>query len=200
MKIYLVCGIDHESYENVEFSFHRNLHLAKKQALQNIKDNVIASGNAELSEDEIMQNTRMDLYKEMDNNYKRINGTRCHSCDWENPVPKVGVLSFYSNRILEVEVNDGDFLCIWHHAYQGIDIGILNIGTEEDCITLAQKTSQEDCITLAQKTSQEDYENCEDAIDYEISEYKDRWCISFDDLVEWRVWSVIQFREANIIE
>ena len=101
MKIYLVCGIDHESYENVEFSFHRNLHLAKKQALQNIKDNVIASGNAELSEDEIMQNTRMDLYKEMDNNYKRINGTRCHSCDWENPVPKVGVLSFYSNRILE---------------------------------------------------------------------------------------------------
>lgn len=188
MKIYLVCGIDHESYENVEFSFHRNLHLAKKQALQNIKDNVIASGNAELSEDEIMQNTRMDLYKEMDNNYKRINGTRCYSCDWENPVPKVGVLSFYSNRILEVEVNDGDFLCIWHHAYQGIDIGILNIGTEEDCITLAQKTSQED------------YENCEDAIDYEISEYKDRWCISFNDLVEWRVWSVIQFREANIIE
>ena len=89
----------------------------------------------------------------MDNNYKRINGTRCHSCDWENPVPKVGVLSFYSNRILEVEVNDGDFLCIWHHAYQRIDIGILNIGTEEDCITLAQKTSQED------------YENCEDAID-----------------------------------
>lgn len=46
MKIYLVCGIDHESYENVEFSFHRNLYLAKKQALQNIKDNVIASGNA----------------------------------------------------------------------------------------------------------------------------------------------------------
>lgn len=71
---------------------------------------------------------------------------------------------------------------------RGIDIGILNIGTEEDCITLAKKTSQED------------YENCEDAIDYEISEYKDRWCISFDDLVEWRVWSVIQFREANIIE
>lgn len=188
MKIYLVCGIDHESYENVEFSFHRNLHLAKKQALQNIKDNVIASGNAELSEDEIMQNTHMDLYKEMDNNYKRINGTRCHGCDWENPVPKVGVLRFYSNCILEVEVNDGDFLCIWHHAYQGIDIGILNIGTEEDCMTLAQKTSQED------------YENCEDAIDYEISEYKDRWCISFDDLVEWRVWSVIQFREADIIE
>lgn len=188
MKIYLVCGIDHESYENVEFSFHRSFHLAKEQALQNIKDNIIASGNAELSENEIMQNTRMDLYKEMDNNYKRINGTRCHSCDWENPVPKVGVPSFYSNRILEIEVNNGDFLCIWHHAYQGIDIGVLNIGTEEDCIALAQKTSQED------------YENCEDAIDYEISEYKDRWCISFDDLVEWRVWSVIQFREADIIE
>lgn len=82
MKIYLVCGIDHESYENVEFSFHRNLYSSKEQALQNIKDNIIASGNAELSEDEIMQNTRMDLYKEMDNNYKRINGTRCHSCDW----------------------------------------------------------------------------------------------------------------------
>lgn len=188
MKIYLVCGIDHENYENVEFSFHRNLHLAKKQAIQNIKDNVIASGNAELSEDEIMQNTRMDLYKEMDNNYKRISGTRCHSCDWENPVPKVGVSSFYSNRILEIEVNNGDFLCIWHHAYQGIDICVLSIGTEEDCIALAQKTSQED------------YENCEDAIDYEISEHKDRWCISFDDLVEWRVWSVIQFREADIIE
>lgn len=45
MKIYLVCGIDHESYENVEFSFHRNFHLAKEQALQNIKDNIIASGN-----------------------------------------------------------------------------------------------------------------------------------------------------------
>lgn len=135
-----------------------------------------------------MQNTRMDLFKEMDNNYKRINGTRCHSCDWENTVPKVGVPSFYSNRILEIEVNNGDFLCIWHHAYQGIDIGVLRIGTEEDCIALAQKTSQDD------------YENCEDAIDYEISEYKDRWCISFDDLVECRVWSVIQFREADIIE
>lgn len=106
----------------------------------------------------------------------------------ENPVPKIGVPSFYSNRILEIEVNNGDFLCIWHHAYQGINIGVLSIGTEEDCIALAQKTSQED------------YENCEDAIDYEISEYKDRWCISFDDLVEWRVWSVIQFREADIIE
>lgn len=33
MKIYLVCGIDHESYENVEFSFHRNFHLAKEQQL-----------------------------------------------------------------------------------------------------------------------------------------------------------------------
>lgn len=112
MKIYLVYGIDHENYENVEFSFHRSFNLAKEQALQNIKDNIIASGNAELSENEIMQNTRMDLYKEMDNNYKRINGTRCHSCDWENPVPKVGVPSFYSNRILEIEVNNGDFLCI----------------------------------------------------------------------------------------
>lgn len=188
MKIYLVCGIDYENYENIEFSFYRNFHLAKKQALQNIKSNINASGNTELSEDEISQNIRMDLYKEMDNTYKRINGTRCHSCDWENPTPKVGVPSFYCNRILEIEVNDGDFLCIWHHAYQGIDIGILNIGTAEDCVALAQKTSQED------------YKSCEDAINYEINEYEDKWCISFDDLVEWRVWSVIQFREADIIE
>ena len=188
MKIYLVCGIDHENYENIEFSFHRNFHLAKKQALQNIKSNINTSGNTKLSKDEISQKTHIDLYKEMDNTFKRINGTRCHNCDWENPTSKVGVPSFYCNRILETEVNDGDFLCIWHHAYQGIDIGILNIGTEEDCVALAQKTSQED------------YESCEDAINYEISEYEDRWCISFDDLVEWRVWSVIQFREADIIE
>lgn len=39
---------------------------------------------------------------------------------------------FFVTEIKEFDENKGDYILVWHHAYNGF--GILNVGTEEECI------------------------------------------------------------------
>ena len=40
---------------------------------------------------------------------------------------------FYVNTIHEIEIKDGDYLCIYHHAYEGVGFYVEKIGTLEEC-------------------------------------------------------------------
>ena len=41
---------------------------------------------------------------------------------------------FFVTEIKEFDENKGDHILVWHHAYNGVGFGILNVGTEEECI------------------------------------------------------------------
>lgn len=41
---------------------------------------------------------------------------------------------FFVTEIMEFDENKGDYILVWHHAYNGVGFGILNVGTEEECI------------------------------------------------------------------
>ena len=41
---------------------------------------------------------------------------------------------FFVTEIKEFDENKGDYILVWHHAYNGVGFGILNVGTEEECI------------------------------------------------------------------
>ena len=40
---------------------------------------------------------------------------------------------FYVHTIHEIEIKDGDYLCIYHHAYDGVGFYVEKIGTLEEC-------------------------------------------------------------------
>ena len=178
--VYLVCGLDHERFEDAEFTFCANLSLVKQQCIANAKDYL------HKEEKELLPNMLLDFNGTIDHNYRKIQNSRCWSYDWSNPEPKVGEPEFYLNRILELEISDGDYLCVWSHAYLGINFSISCIGTKEKCEALAKRTSMKE------------YNDCEDAKEYTSNDRDNGLVISFDDGLEWRVWHVLQFRKEML--
>ena len=41
---------------------------------------------------------------------------------------------FFITEIKEVDVSNGDYMLVWHHAYNGVDFNILMVGTYEECV------------------------------------------------------------------
>lgn len=179
--IYLVCGLDHERYEDADFTFCTTIEGAKKQCIAN------AIAYTYKEEKELISNMVFTSCDTINSDYEKVSGIECWSYDWSNPEPKVNGPEFYINRILKIKVTDKDFISIWCHAYQGVDFSVSCIGTREECETLARQTSMRY------------FNDCENAKEYSSTNMADGLIISFDDGLECQVWNVLQFRKEMIV-
>lgn len=89
--------------------------------------------------------------------------------------------TFFVNQIVEIDVNENDYLCIWHHAYNGVDLTVRRIGTEKECFDFMNNDSKE---TLDEdKTFDVDYANKNQIV--------------IDTNEEWEIWDIIQYKESE---
>lgn len=158
---YLVCQLDDERYSDVEYYLFRSLEKAK--AFCKDHSRYLMYDDVEM-EEELVKNR----YGE---EHLRINV----QCDREFEIHEIIPLSF----------KDIDALCIWHHAYDGIDFQIRRSGTYQQCMEFAKAKSFDEYLDVfgKDKTYYEEKKRHYD--------YKHQFII--DTGTEWEVWDVIQF-------
>lgn len=116
MKIYLVCILDSDNYREPTFLFFKkaseaheyikNLILSelKSSKLWSPKTEINYVNNSDGSDDQIL---RID--------YSFGDGV------------------FYVHTVHEIEVEDQDYICVYHHAYNGVGFYIEKTGSLEEC-------------------------------------------------------------------
>lgn len=102
--MFLLCELDDENYTSPCFSQFNSFKNAFDEAL-------VSCGN--FKDD----NMRIDVA----DNRNRISANTDDG-------------HFFVTEIKEFDENKGDHILVWHHAYNGVGFGILNVGTEEECI------------------------------------------------------------------
>ena len=95
---------------------------------------------------------------------------------------------FYVNTIHEIEIKDGDYLCIYHHAYEGVGFYVEKIGTLEEC-----KNHMLD--STAKMANDYDIDITNDDI-FEVNSFDS--CI--DDDYQWHMNNIILFKADEIIQ
>lgn len=171
MKVYLVCILDSDNYCDPQFYFFETFNEAHKYVKDLIlfdlqEENMLLPGEAKIecshqngdcSDDQIM---RIDY--------------------------SLGSDVFYVHTIHELEINDEDYLCIFHHAYEGVGFYVEKIGSLEEC----QKQMKKSAIQSA-----EDFDvNMNDSGFFEITDRNS--CVDID--IEWHMCDIIQFKASEI--
>ena len=95
---------------------------------------------------------------------------------------------FYVYTIHEIEIEDGDYLCIYHHAYDGVGFYVEKIGTLEEC-----KNHMLD--STAKMANDYDIDITNDDI-FEVNSFDS--CI--DDDYQWHMNNIILFKADEIIQ
>lgn len=93
---------------------------------------------------------------------------------------------FYVHTIHEIEIKDGDYICIYHHAYNGVGFYVEKIGTLEEC-----KNQMLD--STAKIANDYDIDITDDV--FEVNSFDS--CI--DDGCQWHMHNIIQFKVGDII-
>lgn len=104
-KKYLLCELDDEDYAYPSFTQFDDFEEAFDAAL---------IGCGHFRKDYI----QIDIEK----NRKRISA---HTEDDDH---------FYVMEIKEIDVSEGDYILVWHHAYNGVGFSILGVGTKDECL------------------------------------------------------------------
>lgn len=86
--------------------------------------------------------------------------------------------TFFVNQIIEIDIEQGDSILVWHHAYDGVDFKVEHIGTEAMCINVKAAASNNAYI--------------ERGFDIDIEKYQT--VVDTDE--EWEVWDVIKYDPA----
>ena len=88
---------------------------------------------------------------------------------------------FFVTEIKEFEANPGDYILIWHHAYNGVGFNILAVGTYEQC---KERRIQE----IKRIFDEYDLSNADnDDFDIELDT-----CVDTGE--EWEVFSIIEVK------
>lgn len=163
MKIYLLCTLDSEHYREPYFYFFEAAFAAHKWVI----DNLVS----------ITEESREEVISELE--YKNIDGS-------DDQIMRIdysyGDGEFYVNTIHEIEIKDGDYLCIYHHAYEGVGFYVEKIGTLEEC-----KNHMLD--STAKMANDYDIDITNDDI-FEVNSFDS--CI--DDDYQWHMNNIIQFK------
>lgn len=156
---WLVCSLNDEDYAYAEYEFTSSIEKAREICIQNIM-NVF-----DISKEEVMSGLDEKDFDADENSC--LSGLKI----------SFGTDRFFVNHIIPVEVKEGDFMCVWHHAYDGVEFYICKTGTYEEC----KKAMYQD----VKKTMDEIYCSC----DYDIGEQ-----VILDTGAEWEVWDIIQYK------
>lgn len=167
MRTFLVCSLDDEAYADAEFSVYRSLEEAKEECIRQVSefyflDREKAIGNMTFEED--------------------VEAETFFPC---TPVAPIHVYTysyapefedhFFVNQIIELDIEPGTWLCVWHHAYDGVAFHVLKAG------------SREECKAFMQKVATEAYLSCQDGSDWNIS----RGQISYDNGDDWECFDLV---------
>lgn len=163
MKVYLVCTLDDEHYREPYFCFFKTAFEAHKWVIDSLIN------ETEESLEEVTSN--LD-YKNVDGSDDQIMRIDYSFGDGES----------YVYTIHEIEIEDGDYLCIYHHAYDGVGFYVEKIGTLEEC-----KNHMLD--STAKMANDYDIDITNDDI-FEVNSFDS--CI--DDDYQWHMNNIIQFK------
>lgn len=168
MKIYLLCTLDSEHYRDPDFYFFKTAFEAHKWII----DSLVST--TEGSMEEVTSNL----------DYRNVDGS-------DDQIMRIdysyGDGEFYVNTIHEIEIKDGDYLCIYHHAYEGVGFYVEKIGTLEEC-----KNHMLD--STAKMANDYDIDITNDDI-FEVNSFDS--CI--DDDYQWHMNNIILFKADEII-
>lgn len=169
MKVYLVCVLDDEHYRDPDFYFFKTAFEAHKWIIDSLVS--ITEGSME----EVTSNL----------DYRNVDGS-------DDQIMRIdysyGDGEFYVNTIHEIEIKDGDYLCIYHHAYEGVGFYVEKIGTLEEC-----KNHMLD--STAKMANDYDIDITNDDI-FEVNSFDS--CV--DDDIQWHMNNIIQFKVNEIMQ
>ena len=169
MKVYLVCVLDDEHYRDPDFYFFKTAFEAHKWIIDSLVS--ITEGSME----EVTSNL----------DYRNVDGS-------DDQIMRIdysyGDGEFYVNTIHEIEIKDGDYLCIYHHAYEGVGFYVEKIGTLEEC-----KNHMLD--STAKMANDYDIDITNDDI-FEVNSFDS--CV--DDDIQWHMCNVVQFKVNEIMQ
>lgn len=169
MKVYLVCVLDDEHYRDPNFYFFKTAFEAHKWIIDSLVS--ITEGSME----EVTSNL----------DYRNVDGS-------DDQIMRIdysyGDGEFYVNTIHEIEIKDGDYLCIYHHAYEGVGFYVEKIGTLEEC-----KNHMLD--STAKMANDYDIDITNDDI-FEVNSFDS--CV--DDDIQWHMCDIIQFKVNEIMQ
>lgn len=169
MKIYLLCTLDSEHYREPYFYFFEAAFAAHKWVI----DNLVS----------ITEESREEVISELE--YKNVDGS-------DDQIMRIdysyGDGEFYVNTIHEIEIEDGDYLCIYHHAYDGVGFYVEKIGTLEEC--------RNQMLDSAAKMANDFNIDITDDDVFEVNSFDS--CI--DDDYQWHMNNIILFKADEIIQ
>ena len=161
--MYIVCSLNYENYSCPEFCLCRTMDDAKKKCIKNAMEEMKMAAISPVTEEDIVKD--MALIVNNEGTFFNYN--------------KDGI--FYVNQIITIDDLDmmcqDLYLCVWHHAYEGVSFEVLCIGNNEECI---EKMRQK-----AEKIQEECYYDVELCLDDE------KQCV-IDTGNEWEVVSIVQ--------
>ena len=168
MKVYLVCVLDDKHYRDPDFYFFKTAFEAHKWIIDSL---------VSITEESMEEVTSNLDYRNVDGSDDQIMRIDYSYGDGE----------FYVNTIHEIEIKDGDYLCIYHHAYDGVGFYVEKIGTLEEC-----KNHMLD--STAKMANDYDIDITNDDI-FEVNSFDS--CI--DDDYQWHMNNIILFKADEII-
>lgn len=168
MKVYLLCSLNDKDYMDPEFEFFKYFEDAHRCIKETIAESTM---NNDISDKEV------EYIIPLGNCITRVEYTFYDYDDNEH---------FIVFEVFEIEISDGDCLCMFHHAYNGVNFHIEKIGTLEEC--------QNQMLDATAKIANYYDIDITDVDLFDVNEYDS--CIDTGD--EWKMHNVIQFNESEI--
>lgn len=120
MKKWLVCSLDDEHYTQADYTLHNTLCDAMRWCERDIHIEF------DIEPIDILLNMHLE----------RVEDAEMFRYDYSNPDDNS---LFIVNFIMEIDINAGDYICIWYHAYEGVDFKLLHQGTFDECFEARTK-------------------------------------------------------------
>ena len=157
MKRYLVCSLNDENYTQADYDFCNTFEGAKYKCIENVAEYY------EISNEEVMSRMKFEYNEESNNHFYNYQDED----------------SFFVNQIIEIDINKEDYLCVWHHAYDGVDFNVIKIGSDKECSDFMYKDSD---TTFKEYGAEISIGNAQ---------------VVIDTGEEWEVWDVIKVEEVK---
>lgn len=164
MKVFLLCSLNDEDYRRPCFEFFKSLSEAHQSVIDYIANDIKDDKYGADREIKYVMDISFPKNRRMRIDYS------------------YGNEHFLVFEVFEIQVSDGDYLCIYHHAYEGVGFYVEKIGTLEEC-----KNHMLD--STAKMANDYDIDITNDDI-FEVNSFDS--CI--DDDYQWHMNNIIQFK------
>lgn len=170
MKVFLLCSLNDEDYRRPCFEFFKSLSEAHQSVIDYIANDIKDDKYGADREIKYVMDISFPKNRRMRIDYS------------------YGNEHFLVFEVFEIQVSDGDFLCIFHHAYDGVGFCIEKIGTFEEC-------RNQMLDSAAQTANDFDIDITDDDV-FEVNEGDS--CVDTGE--EWHMCNVVQFKVNEIMQ